>query len=394
MADKIKLFVQKRTSLKSQITELTNLLEEERRDNTVLILRITRLTELFHAFEKHNDELAILDPNESHQDEFMNIQESFYTLASKIENILNPSSANASGSNSEVRIEETASVTSNKRRRIKLPEAPLPTFDGKYENWLTFKNAFRNLIDLQSDLSDVDKLYYLKSALKDEAANKIRIFAIDGINYARAWELLELAYEEKKILISRHLSLLLNLPTLDKETTNGLSKLADDTQQHLASLSALGVNVGPEIIVHILENKLPKVTLDKWEITLDRETFPSLEQLYEFLYRTAVSASKKERARLADIETGKNEVPAKRKRAYSTNQAFMTNTSQKCVACNIKRHPLYLCDKFKQLSVPKRIETVKNAKLCYNCLRSHRGSQCKFSNCTICQKRQHAFARR
>ncbi|XP_071633020.1 uncharacterized protein [Temnothorax longispinosus] len=392
MADKIKLLVQKRTSLKSQITKLTNLLEEERRDNTVLRLRITRLTELFHAFEEHNDELAILDPNEVHQDEFMNIQESFYTLASKIENILNPtSSANAGGSNSEIRIEETTSVTSNKKRRIKLPEAPLPTFDGKYENWLTFKNAFRNLIDLQSDLSEVDKLYYLKSALKDEAANKMRIFAIDGINYARAWELLKRAYEVKRILISRHLLLLLNLPTLDKETNNGLSKLADDTQQHLASLNALGVNVGPEIIVHIIENKLPKVTLDKWEITLDRETFPSLEQLYEFLYKNAVIASKKERARLADNETGKNEVPAKKKRAHSTNQAFVTNTNQKCVACNIKRHPLYLCDKFKQLTVSKRIETVKNAKLCYNCLRSHRGSQCKFSNCTICQKRHNTL---
>lgn len=322
----------------------------------------------------------------------MSIQERFYTLAFKVENILNPASSSiASNSNSEVRIEETASVTSNKRRRIKLPEAPLPTFDGKYENWLSFKNAFRNLIDLQSDLSDVDKLYYLKSALKDDAANKMRIFAIDGINYSKAWELLERAYEVKRILISRHLSLLLNLLSLDKESTSGLSKLADDTQQHLASLSALGVTVGPEKIVHIIENKLPKITLDKWEITLDRDAFPSLEQLYEFLYKTAVCASKKEKTRLADTDTSKNENPAKKKRSQSTNQAFMTNTSQKCVACNVKRHPLYLCEKFKQLPVAKRIETIKNAKLCYNCLRSHRGSQCKFSNCTICQKRHNTL---
>lgn len=74
----------------------------------------------------------------------------------------------------------------------------------------------------------------------------MRIFAIDGINCSKAWELLERAYEVKRILISRHISLLLNLPTLDKESTNDLSKLADDTQQHLASLSALGVTVGPK----------------------------------------------------------------------------------------------------------------------------------------------------
>lgn len=130
MVDKIKLLIQKRTSLKSQIINLTNLLEKEKLDNTALRLCITRLTELFRAFEEHNDELAILDLNESHQDEFTNIQEHFYTLASKIENILNPTSSSiANSSNSEVRIEETASITSSRKRRIKLSEAPLPIFD-------------------------------------------------------------------------------------------------------------------------------------------------------------------------------------------------------------------------------------------------------------------------
>lgn len=262
MSDKIKLLIQKRTSLKSQITTLTNLLDKERLDNTALRLRMTCLTELYRAFEEQNDELAVLDPNEAHQDEFSNIQERFYTIAARVENILSPTnSSTASNSNNDIQIGETASVTSNKKRRIKLPEAPLPTFDGKYENW--FKNAFRNLIDLQSDLSDVDKLYYLKAALKDEAANKTKVFTIDGINYTKAWEVLERAYEVKRILISRHLSLILNLPVLDKETTDGISKLADDTQQHLASLSALGVSIGPEMIIHILENKLPKKTLER-----------------------------------------------------------------------------------------------------------------------------------
>lgn len=123
----------------------------------------------------------------------------------------------------------------------------------------------------------------------------------------------------------------------------------------------------------------------------NRDAFPSLEQLYEFLYKTAVCASKKEWARLADTKIGKNEISTKKKRIHSTNHTFMTNTNQKCVACNVKRHQLYLCDKFKQLPVSKRIETVKNAKLCYNCLRSHRDSQCKFSNCTIYQKRHNTF---
>jgi len=39
----------------------------------------------------------------------------------------------------------------------------------------------------------------------------MKIFEIDGINYSKAWELLERSYEVKRILISQHLSSLLNL---------------------------------------------------------------------------------------------------------------------------------------------------------------------------------------
>ena len=46
-----------------------------------------------------------------------------------------------------------------KTQRVKLLEVPLPTFDGKVENWLSFKNAFRNMIGSRTDLSDIDKLH-------------------------------------------------------------------------------------------------------------------------------------------------------------------------------------------------------------------------------------------
>lgn len=118
------------------------------------------------------------------------------------------------------------------------------------------------MINTQQDLTDVDKFYYLKSALKGEAANKIKIFPI-GANYHKAWKLLERAYEVKRILISRHLSLLLNLPTLKKETTDGLISLADNAQQHVASLTLLGVHVGSKMLVHLLEIKLPRTTAEK-----------------------------------------------------------------------------------------------------------------------------------
>lgn len=160
-------------------------------------------------------------------------------------------------------------------------------------------------------------------------------------------------------------------------------------QQHLASLNALEVSVGSEIIVHLLESKLPKVTLEKWEASLERNEFPNLEQIYEFLYKSAVCASRRERAKALEFERDRGDPPIKRKRV--SNQTFLTNTQRNCILCKDKRHPLFLCDKFKQASISKRIEIVTNAKLCYNCLRSYREKPCKYSHCTICQKRHNTL---
>ncbi|CAL1685171.1 unnamed protein product [Lasius platythorax] len=65
-------------------------------------------------------------------------------LDGRVENLLN--AANISNASTSVSIhgdqtEETEAITPAKKRRIKLPEAlklPLPVFDGKYENWLSF----------------------------------------------------------------------------------------------------------------------------------------------------------------------------------------------------------------------------------------------------------------
>jgi len=150
------------------------------------------------------------------------------------------------------------------------------------------------------------------------------------------------------------------------------------------------VSLTPELVVHVLETKLPRSTLEKWESTLNRDEYPKVDQMYEFLYKTAVCASKRERSSLVELDKARKEPPTKRKR-LSENQTFISNTSHNCPVCKTKRHPLYLCDKFKQLPIPKRIESVRHAKLCYNCLRSHRDRPCKYSSCTICQKRHNTL---
>ena len=154
------------------------------------------------------------------------------------------------------------------RRRLKLPQAVLAIFSGKVEEWLSFRDTFDSMINKRDDISKVEKLQYLKYALKDEALRKLQVFAITDENFGRTWNLLRKSYGDKRTLISRHLSLLLQLPVQEKESYPGLIVLADESQQHLQSLASLGVNVTHEMVVAIVEDKLHKSTPEKWDETI------------------------------------------------------------------------------------------------------------------------------
>lgn len=98
MADRVKFLLQKQISLKIQITVLSNALDKGKVNNVMLKLRLTRLTELYHNFEEYNDELSILDLDDEHLTEFTNIQERFYDLAARIEDMISESSTSSAGS--------------------------------------------------------------------------------------------------------------------------------------------------------------------------------------------------------------------------------------------------------------------------------------------------------
>lgn len=51
-----------------------------------------------------------------------------------------------------------------------------------------------------------------------------------------------------------------------------------------------------------------------------------------------------------------NECLVKKKQGNYANRALTLNVARNCIACKIGRHPLYLCDGFKRLAIPERIE--------------------------------------
>ena len=69
------------------------------------------------------------------------------------------------------------------------------------------------------------------------------------------------------------------------------------------------------------------------------------------------------------------------------------STGEPCPLCKTEVHPLFSCMKFKSLPHDSMIATVKENKLCINCLRPrHLSKQCKsLHKCKACQKPHHSL---
>ncbi|UYV66890.1 hypothetical protein LAZ67_4003245 [Cordylochernes scorpioides] len=71
---------------------------------------------------------------------------------------------------------------------IKLPKFQLPIFSGNFSEWLGFKEIFIKVIDQNRSLANYQKLQYLVSALRGDAARLVGAFSISDENYSIAWQ--------------------------------------------------------------------------------------------------------------------------------------------------------------------------------------------------------------
>lgn len=393
---RIDLLKSERNSISSRINLFSTFLdnydsnEDEDKANQFKF-NYVKLIKVFEKFDRLHDELDALDNSDESKNKRFEIEKDYFRVIGAAQKkfkldqrVEAPAPQGTSSFSNDTSLNSSTMISSKK---VKLPQISLPTFKGNLENWLSFKDSFNSLIHERTDLSDTDKLTYLKLSLKDEALNKIKSLPTVSDNYARAWEVLSKAYDGSRLIQSKHISLILNLPKQSSETHRGLESLADQCQQHVQTLSTLGIEFNQEVLVTILEEKLHKTTLNKWEEKLDRNHFPTFDEIIEFLYETAARLSKQEK-RSSDSDPP----PAKHRKFEQKSKfnAFVTSIKNCPVGCK-EDHFLYKCDKFLKMPVHQRIQLVKKHNLCNNCLRDHGKNQCRFGNCKQCNLRHNSL---
>ncbi|XP_058449451.1 uncharacterized protein LOC131429391 [Malaya genurostris] len=358
----------------------TNFLPEQM--NQVAV-RIARLDDLWEKFEGVQEEIEVLEnETEVFSDQRMQFQNMYYELKAALIALLPQQRVDQSNASTVAN-----PPSSNPILSVKLPELRIPEFRGNPEEWIEFRDLFKSVIHTNVNLSGVQKMHYLRSSLKDEAARLIASFAITSDNYVLAWKTITDRYENVNFLVKQHMSAILKIPFVRKDSAASLAELADEFNRHVGILDKLEE---PEshwnsFLVERLSSLLDDKSLLEWENSCKDEEVPQYSALLEFIHKRSRTLQKCKVA--GSVSTGS----ATKFKGKPFSSHVATEHVPKCPGCK-QSHILTQCEAFMRQTPNKRLEFVKTHRLCINCLRGgHLAKDCNSGLCRTCAKKHHTL---
>lgn len=270
------------------------------------------------------------------------------------------------------------------------PQLEIPVFAGRYTQWPTFYDLFREAVHENRSIQKGQKMQHLKGKLRGEAERLIQHLHISSENYDIAWELLTRRYNNPQMLFSKQMEILVNQPTIHKQCSDDLKRLHDTSRECISAVHNLGVDTstwGP-FLVHLLSKKLDQETCSDFkESRKAPRELPTLEEFMGFLEMkfTALEPVVQRRDREAIVSATPRRA-TNFQGSVSYRPKYQGNTplrfhqaapvmAYRCLLCNYE-HELFKCRKFVALTPENKLKFVVQNKVCRTCLYTHYGAQC------------------
>ncbi|XP_052755730.1 uncharacterized protein LOC128201792 [Galleria mellonella] len=314
--------------VKGAITRLHSFVsnESELEESTLqaLTTRKERLLTAFYEYEGFN--MRILSMRADDDEDVAAVEDKYlYTLT-----VLN-----------EVISRKTSSVEDSKghvstiaRSKTKLPAIQMSIFSGNYVEYVAFQLLFTSLIHNDLTLDNVQKLYYLRSYLKNEPYDLIKNLPLTASSYDQARQLMEERYNNRYRIVNEHIGQLLDLPAFVKSTPENIRNFVASLKQTLAALQNLDVKVETwdPIIVCILNRKLDTYTARSYQMERDTAEEHSVKYFIEYLERRALAL---------ENAAPSTAMPSTKAKGLSINVASAGEKAVTCHYCKSNNHKLF-----------------------------------------------------
>lgn len=342
----------------------------------------------FNEFHNKLAELLIEDEMDDHDEAYEEFEEVYHEVSGQVEEMLMTATTREA--------QPTNAPTNHVIIQQQPLKAPIPTFDGRYENWPKFKAMFLDIMARSND-SNAIKLYHLDQALVGAAAGILDAKTMNENNYEHAWQILTERYENPRVIINTHIRGLLSLKKMTKESYRELRQLVDECTRHVESLRYLEqdlLGMSELFVIHLLATALDPITRKQWEATIVRGKLPKYDAMIAFLKQQCdilENCEASSQSMMPRVQQAKTVVQPKFNPtilAASSNSDGVS--SEECDFCG-EPHKNFQCALLKDLSVFQRVEKVRSLGMCFNCLRKgHRVRDCPSDRkCMKCRQRHH-----
>lgn len=116
---------------------------------------------------------------------------------------------------------------------VRLPEIPLPRFEGELANWPDFRDRFTALVHSRSTISNAEKFYYLLSCLGTDPLEAVKGIAVSNDTYPLAWVTLVERYDKPRKLAYTLLESMLSAPAIQNESVASLNKFLSTFDENI-----------------------------------------------------------------------------------------------------------------------------------------------------------------
>lgn len=232
-------------------------------------MRISKIGNLLERFEEIQLEIDILDPEpEDGNDDQSSFEKQFCSLVSIANKLVSDfTSPLVSATHYIPQPDVNVGGSNTVLGSTRLPNLELPKFNGNFEKWSQFFETFQTLVHNNQHLDTIQKFYYLLDSLEGPARELLDCLEIKRDNYAVALGLLENRYQNKPVIIQKHIKALVDMPPVSNALPNLSRTINDSIEKHVRALKALGepVEQWDRLLIFILSRKLEIESKKEWE---------------------------------------------------------------------------------------------------------------------------------
>uniref|UniRef100_A0A1B0DGD5 DUF5641 domain-containing protein n=1 Tax=Phlebotomus papatasi TaxID=29031 RepID=A0A1B0DGD5_PHLPP len=150
-----------------------------------------------------------------------------------------------------------SSFSSNSSANVtKLPHISLPKFDGRFSEWISFKNRFQSSVTRHPNISPVQKLDYLMSALSGDAEALVKNLPLTGPNFEVAWELLTSKFERKNEIVGDHVRAFYNVARITSFNSQSINRLYNTVSGSVMAVDAMKISQRDPWLIHYVVDRL------------------------------------------------------------------------------------------------------------------------------------------